>query len=603
MDKSIRMLPSSPWIAYQYAWSLWHKRKFEELANADWFDELKVETDFSIIGNPDYALEATRAQMLRQIAIAVLNPDRGLIETLANQIGSMDPSTHLCDEGKTLALLCANEGYHEFISVLYDRVCQTCTEQRNGEIPRSVDVLLADAYLNAGDYEAVVAYSEKVLADDPQADEVFPAFYWALDEVGRTEEAISIAKRLYDIDPNRPHLAHNLGLMSQHFGRLGEAQYYYERQLANEPHLYSQLGLTFLLLLRQQPNEAERSLQEYFEMRRNPEIFKNFLQQTREYLGPWTEKNHEREEVIKTISKAETLDIDEWISVVNPTIKKYQSVFDELVAFSKANSDSPAFAKDLIEKNQSFGIDSIGPDSTIRPEPYSMAKILSATRHGEDESTYQSKFLMQLEQSGDFSVFQESLSGVVPRFDELPWTARASLLEGERRFISETPMLDHSPVLVSFAKAVEICLLRVVFAPYKSACDTKMNISQQIEIAKADRQSQATSLFTFLERGQHLELGSMAHLLRLCNGRTAEKEYLVGELRNFIRDELNGTTLLDKENVETIGLVAKEFRNPGAHSDVLTKANAEECRRLCVDVLQSLEPCIAEYVQAGSETN
>jgi hypothetical protein len=319
-----------------------------------------------------------------------------------------------------------------------------------------------------------------------------------------------------------------------------------------------------------------------------------------EYLDPWTKEDHEREEVEKAISKAKALGFDGWESLINAVIEQHQSVFDELVTFSKANSDSPTFAKDLIEKHQSFGEFRIGPDTTIKPEPYSMDKILAITKHGEDESTYQSKFLMQLEQSGDFSVFHESLSGVVPHFDELPWTARASLLEGERRFISETPMLDHSPVVVSFAKAVEICFLQVVFAPYKSTCDAKVNISHQIEIAKVDRQSQATSLFTFLERGQHLELGSMAHLLRLCNGRTVEKEYLVGELRNFIRDELNGTMLLDKENVETIGLIAKEFRNPGAHSDVLTKANAEECRRLCIDVLRSLEPCIAEYVQVDS---
>jgi hypothetical protein len=139
-------------------------------------------------------------------------------------------------------------------------------------------------------------------------------------------------------------------------------------------------------------------------------------------------------------------------------------------------------------------------------------------------------------------------------------------------------------------------LAQVIFAPYKSICDASVNISQQIETAKKDKKSQATSLFTFLERGQHLELGSMAHLLRLCNGRTAEKEHLIGALRNFIREELNGATFLDNENVEAIGLIAKEFRNPGAHSDVLTKDNSEECRRLCIDVLKSLEPCIAESV-------
>ena len=150
---------------------------------------------------------------------------------------------------------------------------------------------------------------------------------------------------------------------------------------------------------------------------------------------------------------------------------------------------------------------------------------------------------------------------------------------------------------LSFAKAAEICLVQVIFAPYKSTCDASVDISQQIETAKKDpkREKKITRLLTFLESGQHLDLGSMAHLLRLCNGRTAGKEYLIGSLSSFIREKLHGTTFLDPNLVDPIGLIAKE-RNPGTHSDILSKAKAAECRRLCLDILQGLEPCIAEYV-------
>ena len=133
-----------------------------------------------------------------------------------------------------------------------------------------------------------------------------------------------------------------------------------------------------------------------------------------------------------------------------------------------------------------------------------------------------------------------------------------------------------------------------MFAPYKSICNSTVTIFKEISIAQQNNNSQAVSLFKFLERGQHLELGSMSHLLRLCNGRTAEKEFLIGQLRDFIKFSLNGMTLLDNENVESIGSIARDFRNPGAHSKILTKAEAQECRQLCIGVLQSLEPCVAE---------
>ena len=191
----------------------------------------------------------------------------------------------------------------------------------------------------------------------------------------------------------------------------------------------------------------------------------------------------------------------------------------------------------------------------------------------------------------------ENLSGVISRFEDLPWSAKASLYEGEPRFLSDTPMVDYSPTLSSFTKAVEICLLKVVFDRFKSVCNAKLNVSQHIEISMQNEKSQAMSLFAYLGRGQHLELGSMAHILRLCNGRTAQKELLIGTLRNFITRDLGGVTLLDKDNVDCIALISKDFRNPAIHSDVISQAQVEECRQLCINVLQSLEPCVASYTK------
>jgi len=591
IDQSARMLPTSPWVAYFWARDRLNDGKMEELANAVWFDDLEVEADDRVFGLPDNASEATRAQLIRQIAIASLNPNRELIETLAKQISSFDSTLHFCDEGKILAILCTNQGYSEFISPLFNRVCQHCLDQGVGGVPQSVNTLLANSHLVTKDYAKAVEYSEKVLEENPQSNEVLPIYYWSLDEVGRKDEAIAIAKQLYEIRSDFPHLANNLGLMCMNVGLLGEAQYYYERQADYEPHLHSQGSLIFLHLLQQQPEKAEQALQKSFEMMRNREIARNFIQTNLEYIGPWTDEDHNREEVREAVAGAAALDFsdDAWEEIVNPLIESRRQVFDAMVKFSLDNKNSQTFATDLIAFNRSFGEDSIGPDHiTIKPEPYSISKVLESIGHEMDESTYQSRFLMRLERSGDYSIFDKSLNQAIRDFDGLPLNTRTSLLEGERRYLADSPMLDYSPAVVSFAKAVEISILERVLTPYKELCNVELITSTEIEFSQGKRNSQATTLFNFLEKNHHLELGSMAHIFRLCMGRTADREPLVGRLRDFINQELGCLNLLAESTVESIALIAGKYRNPGAHSEILVREDLEECRLLCFGVLNSL---------------
>jgi len=591
VDQSARMIPTSPWVAYFWARNRWGDGKIEELANADWFDNLRIEVDDTLIGRPDYAFEVERAQLLRQIAVAIVDPNSELIESLANQIDSFEPNLHLCDEGKALALLCANQGFVEFIPSLYDRVCEDCIERRVGGFPQSVNTLLAVGHLWKGDYERTIEYAEKVIKENPQADEVLHVYYWALDEVGRTEDAITNAKRIYQIRDDIPHIAHNLGLMCSKTGMLGAAQYYWERQLDLGPHIFSQKGLAFLYLLQQQPELAEETFQKYSEMVRDRKIARGSgFQPEIEYVSPWSEEDYENEEVREAVGKAEALEFsdDDWESLVTPILEEKKQGFDILVEFSQANKNSPTFASDLIELNQSFGEGSFGAETTIKPEAYSMTQVLESVGHGNSEALYQARFQTRLEELSDYSVFSGSLKQELPKFDELPFKARTSLLEGERRYLSDAPMLDYSPVVVSFAKSLEISLLEQIYHPYKKRCEVEINIVNEIEFSQHKKGSQATTLFHFLEKGHHFELGSMAHVFRLCMGRTAEKEILVGRLRDFIVQELDCEKFLTKLTVESIVSVADKYRNPGAHSKILTQKDVVECRSLCLGVLNSL---------------
>ena len=275
--------------------------------------------------------------------------------------------------------------------------------------------------------------------------------------------------------------------------------------------------------------------------------------------------------------------------------------FYDLLKFAKGNTQSYTYTQDLIQLNNQLGEYRVGPISALRTEPYSINQILEQGGHNDEPALSNTRFYLQLEQHGDFSVFYVSLSQQIPLFDRLPWEAKASILEGERRLLAETPMLDHSTVAVSFAKAVEISLLKLVFEPYKSHCDARINVTQEIELAQQKQESQATNLFKFLDKGLHLELGSMAHLFQLCNGRTARKEFLIGQLLEFLENHLGARGLLESDIVGWISSIARDFRNPGAHAEVLTREQAQECRRICISVLQKMEPCLALVTDSRSD--
>ena len=77
----------------------------------------------------------------------------------------------------------------------------------------------------------------------------------------------------------------------------------------------------------------------------------------------------------------------------------------------------------------------------------------------------------------------------------------------------------------------------MVYSPFREHIQS--NFSFLIpNLNHVPKNSQSQSLIKYLSRGDHFELGAMAHILRLCNGRTANKEELIGELRSYIKEIL-----------------------------------------------------------------
>jgi tetratricopeptide (TPR) repeat protein len=600
VDQAVKNVSKSPWIAFYYASLLWREQRIEELASADWINDVEAYIDESVIGLDDGVYPLTRAKARHRLAQAMLQPTSELARSISNELTDSDPEWHLCEESKTLAFLCANEGYPEFIPSLYERVCQVCKDERIANVPKSVEPLLIAAHVSSQQYEKAIKLAEPVLAMNPNDSDVLHAYYWSLDEVGRTEEAIDTAKRLYQIEPNRLHLAHNLGLMSERTGRFGEAKHYYHEQVNTEPLIYSQGGLTFISLLERNFCESETHFEKWLDMAIGLTFGLDESNVPEEASPGESLAIVPNAQIMPAESTLDSSDKELQTDATN-VVNSHVEAFYDLLKFAKGNTQSYTYTQDLIQLNNQLGEYRVGPISALRTEPYSINQILEQGGHNDEPALSNTRFYLQLEQHGDFSVFYVSLSEQIPLFDRLPWEAKASILEGERRLFAETPMLDHSTVAVSFAKAVEISLLKLVFEPYKSHCDARINVTQEIELAQQKQESQATNLFKFLDKGLHLELGSMAHLFRLCNGRTARKEFLIGQLLEFLENHLGARGLLESDIVGWISSIARDFRNPGAHAEVLTREQAQECRRICISVLQKMEPCLALVTDSRSD--
>jgi hypothetical protein len=64
----------------------------------------------------------------------------------------------------------------------------------------------AAAAAGAGDWPSAADYAEKHLQRVSEHAETLSLYWWALDELGRADEALTAAEKLHRIQPSRPEL-------------------------------------------------------------------------------------------------------------------------------------------------------------------------------------------------------------------------------------------------------------------------------------------------------------------------------------------------------------------------------------------------------------
>lgn len=542
LRRAMNLFPHSPSIAHSYTRWLLDENRLEELAEATWASELRHEPDSRILGmraeGPRKILEI---QVLQGIARSLIHEDIAQLQQAIKVLEASPREWDVCHIARSAINASSRAGRRDLVWAASRRLCSSCAAY-----PHWVQGSLASAALVAGNPHAAIADVELGLKHAPEEPELLNIYWWALDETDRSEEALAVGRRLEKLGHEELNFFYNLGYIAGRAHQPGAAIDYYEKQLGREPrHPQSIENLALLRLLEGEIDAADA------------------------LAARW-------EKLFEKLCESDQMQTE-------LKMAKYRT----LAGHAAAHKGGRSLALDLIRMNEAnppvFGAEVRIPKRIPTPQEL-VASILSQDAHGQRELT----FAHAMERRGDYSILLAQLEEVLPAIHKLPEEAIRSLVEGQRQ-VAEEQRPDYAPCCLAFCKALEIALTKGVFEAFRD--DIKANADYE-PICKQSLEpccEKALPFSHFITKGSPMELGRIGFTLSLCTGRTGRDSRLLSEFRQWLVDQALGAVLeVDFRN--KLDQLAREFRNPAAHSSAYSRQEAIEARRLCMELLSIVYP-------------
>jgi tetratricopeptide (TPR) repeat protein len=545
IERARKSLPENPEIALAYAQFLYETDRLDQLAEADWIDNLeaKVDADSTNTGREEDESDLIACvQLWREIGYVFRDNDVQHLEQAIKLLEILGPKNPVRIHARILTVLASNLGKPDAVERSFKWIHEICRPREKG--CQSLEVYLGVANCKAGNYEDAVACFEALKAQSEDKT-MLCNYWWSLDEIGRIQEAIQVAERLYNIDPTIPELEYNLGYLCGKSGDLAAAMEYYKRQTQSIPgHCHSLENISLLALLNHDIEDAIN-------------FFDQVVSSAKQYSAP-----------------------ESWID-------GKRDKFNQLRDLARSTSGSKSYSRDILIENNTSEI-MIGADKTIISRHlFSLEDAIDAMEN--PQKAHSKEVLRQHKafQRGDRSVVISILADHIPAWDWLPPSSQDSLVESEMRF-NDGQAHDYAPVVVGFAKAVEVTLKHKIFDIFKEVYAEKTHILNYTQIVLEEKDSKVHSFVLFVEKGRHLELGGMVLVLRFCTGKTAKRVPLVARFRDFISHELDLPQFLDKQILDKCDSLSV-LRNPAAHEVTHDHQTASEARDLAFDILGLLQ--------------
>jgi tetratricopeptide (TPR) repeat protein len=542
LERSRRQFPSSPPIACAYARWLIAQNRLEELAGATWIGNLEHIPDNRVMGrnreNPRLIVEV---RVLGMIATSLATDSVTALENALKVLEAASDEWHLCVPAEQIALTARYFGRRDLVWGASRRFCAKCTANRLGRV--TLQTFLAQASATAGQWDMVVKDAEIGLAENSKELALKAIYWWALDEVGRSGDALRIAKEVQTEMPSLPNLCYNIGYIAGKLGQPATAIRYYEREIQNHPECgmaYENLAL--IKLMEGNLNAAR-------------DIIEHWQGHAAGYL------NHD-------------------------LFAAKKEKFLELSAFVEAPSTDRTIALDVKTRNESsapfFGAETKIPEGRPTRE-----EIVAALTGSDPDKQHEVGYLLEMEQRGDYSSLVAKLEREeLPGLRNLPESAFVSILEAESQ-INEPTRLDFAPCSMAFCKSVEILLYCKVFKEFRGFIKSHSMFETIAEQSDDSGFEKALSFTKFILKGTPVELGTMAFTLNLCRGKTASSMKLLSAFRDWLTAN-DFVDLIQPCVADSIGGLAKGYRNPAAHSETHSRETAQEARRQSISILNKI---------------
>jgi len=552
-------LNDSPPIAVLWARHLYRQGRLAELAAAGWIDRLasRAGEDRSMLDRrADDPVEIVEAQLWRACGQVLEAPDQRGLEKAAALLPAFARLNPNCDPAKAVLTAATMAGSQGIVELAWKHLCDHC---RSRNMLGGLEFYMAAAAYSRGAWPEVLSHSESCLASEPENLRVLGGYWWALDEVGRSAEAIALAEKTRSHIATFPaeyafHLDYNIGLMCGKEGLHGKAQYYYESQVLKYPvHPWAVENLIVTNVLNGNPSRG------------------------RDLLGLWKQACE---------SPAVQWDGEAPGSPPPAALALRSKALGELIDLGMGRLGSTAYSLEVSEFRKTLAV-VVGSDVRISREVVSKEDVLRSLRESGEAERAEVLRGIEMAVLGDQSSVISRLLEELPGLRSLPTEAQLSLIEGERR-LCENISIDSAPEVVCFAKAAEVALKTLVFDAFKAEHSLDVEVNREIEIALSDRYKQVHNFVRFVERGQPIELGTMLHTLRLSTGKTAQELSLLGALRAFVIQKLGAEAILEPQWLSSCDKLVK-LRNPAAHANSFGVDKAREARTLSMMVLRPLQ--------------
>ena len=540
--RAARRFRDSPTIAHAYCHFLLENNRLEELAEAEWIDRLAfTPDDFRMIGRgTDHPRLIVEAQILRLLGMFINEESLPHLEKAANIVESSPKTWHLCKSAERIGFLAAQYGRRDLVWKASRKFCESCRRTRLG--PAVLQGMLARAALVSDNPSEALKDIELGLLASPEHLDLLSLKWWALDEVGQSEDAIPVARRVHAQLPEFPNLSYNIGYLCGKMGRLAMAIDYYCEDIRKHPK--NIFAIENLALIRLMEGKVELA---------------------RQLAANWTALS------------VNLMDGD--------LLQAKCSKYDLLEKFAEANKASPTYAFDLERLNASSN-PFWGARTGIPERKLSQAELIRALDLDENEKK-EVRYSHEMVLRGDFSATVKVLSSELPNIHEMPREALLSLVAGQRQLDDES-RADYAPAILAFGKAREILLREYIFLPYRERVRAALDFAS-VAAESADKAfDQASGFSKFVIREAHLELGGMARTLQLCGGRTGHNMALMVRFKAFILEVLQNPAVLDIAFTEGVAMLASKYRNPAVHANSFDRNTAFRVRQEILNRMKCL---------------